>query len=323
MNQNLQLCALLVIGCMPLDAMSQVFTVGAQFEPPSESLNMFGFDGELLQQTDVPELVYSMVAYGDRILGTSSRTVLEFDRAGNYVGVFATVPNDGEDPRVTFIESDEAGNVYLRFAWDGGEPLTSYRLNPNGEISQTFAHPELTNLDGIDAGPDGTTYILQRNDLYAFDLDGDLKDVFELPEIDGAHEFTISESLNELYVSDEIGKAIHIYDLASGTPIHLSSIPTIHNTGGIFVEPTSHRIFATAHYNSADTLPWGASYGFEMDRSGNILARFTYEDQQILGASDIVAFVPEPSCWLLALVSWMSIAVVRRREEILRANFNE
>ncbi|MEM7315613.1 MAG: hypothetical protein AAF497_20940, partial [Planctomycetota bacterium] len=64
---------------------------------------------------------------------------------------------------------------------------------------------------------------------------------------------------------------------------------------GIYIDQSTNRIFGSSISITPDNIPFGESFGYEILRDGTIVNRYAYEGQQLLGANDIVAFVPEPS----------------------------
>lgn len=288
-----------------------VFTAGDEFENGSfvGSLNEFEIDGMLVERTPSPtDSFFSLATDGSRILAGSGLSLVEFDLFGNRLGVFANVPEGGPNSMTALLETDEAGSVYVSFAGFQSAPRTSFRLNSSGIITQTFSNPGLVFPVGIDADADGTTWILNGaavgvgNRLFAFSPNGVLQNEFALPEVDNATSIAISETLEELYISDFAGDALHVYDISSGSPIFSQSIATPTRPTGIFIEPNTDRIFGTSFFEG----------GFEVDRNGNLLNEYVFGGQPG-STSDIVAFVPEPGSGTLMVIGGLAALASRRR----------
>ena len=175
-------------------------------------------------------------------------------------------------------------------------PRTSFRIDPDGNITGVFAHPDLVFPHGIDATANGDVYIVNSaavgvgNKLFKFGPDGAYIDDFAIFEARHPSDIAIDEIREELYIADEL-HSIHVYDLASGTPIFSATIPMPGKyVFDVFIEPISGRIFGTY------IIPPFVSTGFEVSREGEVIHLYLEDPVPLEEAvGGIVALAPRMS----------------------------
>ena len=271
-----------------------VFFVGANaFGGPSD-LIQFDQSGPQLAELGLPESfgVRSIATNNSSIfVAESSGAINRYDLQGNFLGEFAdvsglagpnTIGNSG--PSGQKIETDRSGNLYATFSGFSGDPRTSFRLDQSGAISATFSHPGLRFPAGIDADANGNVFILQvfalSNSVFQFDASGNYVNDFALPSefpvVSRPADIAINEITNELFISDEIERSIHIYDLSTWPPTLIDTLPAPRPAADVFIEQVSGRIFGTT-LSFVETATGALSFrseGFEVSRDGELVASY-------------------------------------------------
>jgi hypothetical protein len=284
----------------------------------------FSESGTMTQKRDILESrqAIAIATFGTNLYVAGFRGAINrYDFNGVFLGQFADVRGmAGPSPNVPILETDSTGDVYIAYSGQSSQPRTSFQLTNNGNISKAFSHPNLVFPVGIDATADGRVYIVNsagigvRDRLFRFDSGGGYVADYAIPETDHPADIAINEISNELYVADEFGEAIVIYDISLGAPVFRDSLSMPGRTVDVFVEPNSGRIFGTYYVFEEDERGLHSRYaGFEVSRDGNLITLFVEDaitrEQSVRG---IVAVpVPEPTSALLLLLaavvgSWCS-----------------
>jgi len=264
-----------------------VFTTGNnQFLGDATDLHHFDGSGPQEIRWDIADTKGGISIATDNsslFVAESSGAINRYDRQGNFLGEYADVSAiAGLSPSNQRIESDSVGNIYSVFGGLDSTARTSFRLDPAGTVSATFAHPDLVFPRGIDANANGDVFILNGarkgvgNRLFKFDATGKYLDNFELPSVVDPSDIAINESTNELFVSDEKAKSIFIYDLASGSPVLTHTLPVLGRAIDVFVEQTSGRVFGTMFGAGQDDKGlFINANGFEVSRDGSLVNTYT------------------------------------------------
>jgi hypothetical protein len=225
-------------------------------------------------------------------------------------------PLAGYSPSTPSVESDAAGSVYIEFGGFDSNSRTSFRLDQNGTVSATFSHVDLVFPRGIDADADGNVYILNAagvgvgNRLFKFDASGGYVADFPIPESPHPSEIAINERAGELYVANEFGDSVVVYDITSGTPMFDDVLTVPGHITDVFIEPVSGRIFGSYYDLETDAMGLFLRHtGFEVSRSGTLLQLFMEDgpprDQTV--RSVVAIAIPEPRSAVLAAgvgLSW-------------------
>jgi hypothetical protein len=239
---------------------------------------------------------------GEGFPGEPAGAINRYDLSGRFLGQFADVSDmAGPEPNFQRLETDAAGNVYAAFGGQSSMPRTSFRIDPDGNITGMFTHPDLVFPDGIDATANGDVYILNGsavgvgNRLFKFSSDGTYIDKFLIPGTKNPADMAIDEIWEQLYVADERG-GIHVYDLTSGTPIFSATIPTPGDlVFDVFIEPISGRIFGV-HLGQLFPGTGGGGEGFEVSREGDVINLYIEDaDPRENSIGGIVALAPQMS----------------------------
>jgi len=287
-------------------------------QPPGLQGELYQFNesGPLEQRWEISETRFGLSMATD---GTSlyvaefGRAINRYDLNGVFLGQFADVSSmAGSSPNSPKLETDSAGSVYTTFGGQASQPRTSFRFDQDGNISETFLHVDLVFPRGIDAAANGDVYILNSaavgvgHRLFKFGSTGTYIDDFSIPKTNNPSDIAINELSEELYIADEFGRSIHVYDISSGEPIFSSTLPVPERTSDVFIEPISGRIFGT-YYTIGRENPSNFPHftGFEISRKGSLLNLYTVDPAPLAqGIRSIVAvFVPEPASVLLVFVS--------------------
>ena len=227
----------------------------------------------------------------------------------------------GASPKIPILESDVAGSVYASFVGQSSQPRTSFRLDQDGNISESFSHEDLVFPRGIDAAVNGDVYILNSaavgvgNRLFIFNSNGTFVSDYSIPNTVSLSDIAINEVAEELYIADEFDDSIHVYDILSGVPIFGSTLSVPGRASDVFIEPISGRIFGTYYSVVREGTSGFLQYtGFEMSRNGSLLNLYVEDtaprDQSV---RNIVAVVlPEPTSALLIFVAF-GLNLLRQR----------
>lgn len=263
-------------------------------------LYQYNENGPLEQRWDIqrnPNPV-SMTNVGTSLYvsGFGSGIINRYDFNGSFLGEFADVTSSAGRPlNLSRLESDAAGSVYAAFGGWGFPPKTSFRFSQNGNISATFSHLDLRYPAGIDASASGDVYIVdgQRSSVFKFNSSGSFINVFSLSASSSPSDIAINEVSEEMYVADDIGHSIDVYDISRGAPTYRESFPMPGNVVDVFVEPNSGRIFGS--YLD------GAFSVFEMSQDGTLTNQYYSFGSN---ATSIVAVaIPEPLSLQLVLIA--------------------
>lgn len=246
-------------------------------ELPTE-LYRFNDDGSMDTRWDAPDSRFglSLANVGLSLyVAEFGGAIHHYDLAGNFLGEFADVSAlAGPSPNLQVLETDLSGYIYTTFSGQSSLPRTSFRLNPNGTVSQSFSHPDLVFPRGIDAAVNGDVYIVNSaavgvgQRLFRFDSAGSYIDDYAIPEVINASGLAIDEAAGEAFIGDEFGDAICVYDISTGAPAFSLIIPTPGATTSVFIEQASGRILGTYLDSS---LPGFPHIGFEVLRDGTVV----------------------------------------------------
>lgn len=241
----------------------------------------------------------------------------KYDLAGNFLGSFADVSSAaGPTPTVQRLESDLGGNLYTTFGGFHSEPRTSFRLDQAGNVTAALSHPQLVFPRGIDATAEGEIYILNSanagigNRLFKFDTDGQFLSSFAIPQAENPSDIAIDEVGGEVFIADEFGEAVLVYDVTTGVPVFQEAIPVPGYVLDVFFEPTTRTIFGAFFTQSMDAQgPFSRYTGFELSRTSGIIQLFEEaappREQTVRGIVAVV--VPEPH---LATMLFSSLTVI-------------
>ena len=204
-----------------------VFAVGNKRPGLEGELYRFNENGPMEQRWDIPDTRFGLSLATDGtslFVGEYGRAINRYDLNGNFLGQFADVSGlAGPSPSSPKVETDLAGSVYTSFGGLSSQPRTSFRLDPAGTISQAFSHQDLVFPRGIDAAANGDVYIVNSaavgvgNRLFKFNSAGQYLGDFPITPESNPSDLAINEANGELYLADEFGDAIHVYDIASGS----------------------------------------------------------------------------------------------------------
>jgi len=278
----------LLIGAFGAEpAADTVYAVGNPVAPglPSE-LYRFNEDGSMDRRWGIPESLFalSLTNLGSSLyVAGAGGAINRYDLGGNFLGQFADVSGlAGQTPLFQTLESDSAGSVYAAFGGAGGAARTSFRIDPNGNVSQTFSHESLVFPRGIDATGSGDVYIVNSvsfffgNRLFKFNSAGTYIDDYAIPETVFPSDMAIDEIDEEIFISDEFGKAIQVYDISSGEPIFSNTIPAPSFVLDVFIEQGAGRILGTYVVVGSDSAGSFTKFvGFEVMRDGTVVNLYT------------------------------------------------
>jgi hypothetical protein len=163
---------LAAIGRITAGQSLSVYEVGFRTLGSSTKTDLYRFqdDGSMVSQRSLPDTRQgvSMTTYGGKLyVAELSGAINEYDLSGAFLAHFADVTAQtgivSSSPR---LESDSTGGLYAAFNYPDSRP--SVRLDPNGNISQTFSHPNLNFPKGIDAAANRDVYILRASNRMTF-----------------------------------------------------------------------------------------------------------------------------------------------------------
>ena len=232
--------------------------------------------------------------------------IQRFSPSGNVLAPFALFDNP------TFLESDSSGNVYTTH-FSLGPPVAT-RFNSSGAVTQTYSHPLMEELAGVDADADGNVYVVDdfiTKVLYKFAADGTFLTSVPLGTINPT-DVAIDEAADRLYMADEFGGplGIKVFDISGPIPILTGGIatPPTSNIAGVHFAAESGNILATDFGVTSDD-----PRGLEFSPSGTLLRE--YRPTGARNAWDITTFVPEPGIvclFVLGTVGLTPFGRVRR-----------
>lgn len=309
--------ACLILIAAPTVAAQQISFYEIGYGPDGVSkLVHFDNNGVMISERKIPETesvasaaLHDGTIYVDAAVGL----ITEYDLSGNYLDQFPNVASQaGNSLGNPDLESDAAGNIYADFGGEDAEPRTSFRLDRTGAVSQTFSHPDLRFPTGIDAAANHDVYVVtgtanaNGDKLYRFNAAGTFVASYPLPQPTDPFDLAIDEARNDLYVADEYNKSIFKYDISSGAPVFLGSIPLPRYPTSIYVEPSTGDLFGLLY-----GIVFGDTPAFHFSQSSGTLNLF-YSDSIVPGAIVAVA-VPEPDVASLVLVLGISRVMFRRK----------
>jgi hypothetical protein len=244
---------------------------------------------------------------------TTVRAIQRFSLDGQYLGKFAVSDS------AMYLESDRQGNVYaagfLRTA-------VATRFNSLGVVTQTFSHPDLVRLNGIDADNEGNVYIVSRRSqddvrLFKFAQDGTFLNSTLLGATP-ARDLAIDESGRQLFLAIDAGtitERIQVFDISGGVPTFVDSIATPPSASllGVHFAPRTSNILATQWI----TTPRGLEYS----PNGTFLAQYVVTGGR--NVFDIATLpVPEPEMTVIILAGILASCpyrVMRQRRAPCRS----
>jgi hypothetical protein len=320
-------CAVAPIHSEALAQPLAVFGVDYTAQTLEGNLQRFTETGLYLGKQSLPETHYGLSLATD---GTSlfveefGGAINRYSLDGVFLGEFADVHQEAGDHRTPpNLETDLAGNVYSAFRGFASEPRKSFRMDNDGNVTGAFQHDDLIFPNGIDATSNGDVYILNSafvgvgERLFRFSADGQYIADYPLAGMENSSDMAINEATNELYIADEFGYAVNVYDLSSGAPALVDQLSTPRSPTDVFVEPTSGRIFGTFF----EVLSNGQEFyesnaGFEISRAGDLIT--TYLDGPPTGRHAIRSIVaipiPELHSVSLAIIGvWSLMAIAPPR----------
>jgi hypothetical protein len=256
-------------------------------------------------------------------LGEGSGAIERYDLNGVYRGTFANVSSlAGPMSVLHSLESDSANKLYAVFGGSTAGPGKSFRLGPNGRIEAQYSHVDLIFPSGIDATANGDVYIATGTArglgprLFRFSADGAYLADFAIQQVEHPAQFAINETTNELYIADQFGDAIVVYDLSSDSPSHIDTLEMPSTPLDVFIEPTTGRIFGSGFYRLTDVMGnFAANTGFEITRDGKLKTDFVENgrarEQTILSQHTATTRHRRPrpdfagrSAWRAPVVAW-------------------
>jgi hypothetical protein len=213
----------------------------------------------------------------------------------------------------TFLESDNAGNVYATQVPFTSVPAVITRFNSAGGITGSFAVPNAISLNGIDADAAGNMYVVDATNsfLHKFDPSGVLLNSIPYPSTDD--DIAIDEVGKRLYSAASASglSFIAIYDISGAIPVFTGTFgPFNSDLVGISFAPDSGNILA-ADFGARNPPP-DMPRGYEFSPSGSLLR--TYVPTSGDFAFDILAYqIPEPSTVLGLAIGLVGMVCGRRR----------
>lgn len=251
--------------------------------------------------------VWSITPRGDGLLGAGDGVIKQYStdaEAGETFvgGISSSLP--------TRIETDIYGSIYVA---NGSSFLQRY--DPDGNLTGNFSSLSLPHLRGVDADASGNIYVRSHNDLVVINPTGAIEHTISYRpngNIIDAADLAIDDATDRLFVADEKSPQVAVFDISGDVPIQLPSFETPVDTIGLFVSAENRRLYATAAPNLR--MP-NLTQAIELDLdTGELIRSYNLQfSQGGLAITDIVAFVPEPSSVVVALLGMLGFVGQRSR----------
>jgi hypothetical protein len=233
-----------------------------------------------------------------------NEAIQRFSPTGAYLGQFAAFTNP------TFLESDNAGNVYTSHSALGPSDAVT-RFNSLGVVTQTYGSGNSGSVRGIDADAAGNVYVAQSfggsGSLSKYAANGTFLNSVALNF--SPFDLSIDEIGQQLYLADGAigGPGIRILDISGAMPSSIGSIatPAAERGVGIHYSPSSNTVLLTT-----ETALGG--HGLEYSLAGALLDEYAVADTIFM--LDITTMpIPEPSSLALLMVGVVGVGLLGRR----------